>query len=305
MSSATMTKKELLLSSIKSMDTEEKVDLFVFRPLGLKIALFAKKHGITPNPITITSIFAGVGAGHLFYYENIYLNILGVLLLSLGSTLDSADGQLARMTNQCSQFGRILDGIAGYLWFVSIYLHLIVRFYPQNYDHYILVMIGLGVLSHSFQSGIADYYRNAHLSIVYGKGELERSIDLKNKYYADKSGMSFFSKIFAIFYINYTVQQESLTKNFQQLKEYFISEPEARNNEKAISAYRKFSKPLQKYCNGLTLNSRFFVIYLSLFLNEIYIYLCYEVIVLNLIAIYMISEHEYESRKLYSQLLKK
>ena len=69
----------LMMSSIKSLDTEEKVDLAIFRPLGLRIALLAKRLGITPNVITIVSVFAGVAAGHLFYYDDILINILGIL----------------------------------------------------------------------------------------------------------------------------------------------------------------------------------------------------------------------------------
>ena len=92
--------------SLKSMDTEETFDLIFYRPIGYGWALLAKKLGITPNAITIASIFLGVAAGVAFYYDNIWINIAGVILLVWADSFDSADGQLARMTKQYSRLGR-------------------------------------------------------------------------------------------------------------------------------------------------------------------------------------------------------
>ena len=55
-------------SSLKSNDTEEKIDIWFYRPIGYQIALFCAKIGMTPNTVTIISIFFGVAAGILFYW---------------------------------------------------------------------------------------------------------------------------------------------------------------------------------------------------------------------------------------------
>ncbi len=296
-----MSKEEnakLLMASIKSVDTEEKIDWVLFRPLGLRVALFAKKHSISPNTITFISIFFGILAGHLFYYPNIYINILGIISLMIGSTLDSADGQLARMTNQCSQFGRVLDGVGGYLWFVSIYLHLILRFYPESNNILFIILPAISILSHSFQAMMADYYRNSHLYYVFEKGELEDFELLRRNYDDKKSTMSIFSKIFAGLYLNYSKFQCYITKNFQAFRQLTIIKFDDKLSAELKAKYRAFSKPLQKYCNGLTLNTRFYAIYLTLFFNCFYIYLAYEIIVLNIMVIYLISKHESSIKKI-------
>ncbi len=89
-------------NSLKSLDTEEWFDLKFYRPIGYRWALMAKRLGITPNAITIASIFIGFASGCLFYFTNIWLNLAGCLLLMLADSFDSADGQLARMTKQYS-----------------------------------------------------------------------------------------------------------------------------------------------------------------------------------------------------------
>ena len=112
-------KKSGFKDSLKSMDTEETFDLIFYRPIGYAWACMAKKLGVTPNAITIASIFLGVGAGVCFYFNDLWINILGVFLLVWADSFDSADGQLARMTKQYSRIGRILDGLSGDFWFDS------------------------------------------------------------------------------------------------------------------------------------------------------------------------------------------
>lgn len=61
-------------STLKSMDTEEWFDLHFYRPIGYAWARLARKLHVTPNVITIASIFLGVGAGVCFYFNNIWWN---------------------------------------------------------------------------------------------------------------------------------------------------------------------------------------------------------------------------------------
>lgn len=296
--------KTLLAASLKSPDTEEKFDLILFRPLGLWVALFAKKMSITPNMLTFIGIFFGVLAGHLFYYNDIAINIIGIVFLMMGSTLDSADGQLARMTNQTSQLGRVLDGVGGYLWFVSIYIHLILRFYPESNNVLFIDIPVISILSHAFQSMMADYYRNAHMFFVFGKGEFENASDVKFKNDEDDTNKSGIAKLFGRIYHVYTGLQENITKNLQTLSSIVNIKFNGTMPDDIKAKYRAFSRPLQKYCNGLTLNTRFFAIYLTLFFNNFYIYLIYEVVVLNVLVFYLIRKHESECAKLNVELTK-
>src|SRR3972149_3529208 len=113
-----------IASTYKAHDVEETIDVYFYRPLGYLVARVCIPLGITPNAVTIISIFIGVAGGHLLYYRDFALNAWGIALWVAADTLDSADGQLARMTGHRSKLGRILDGLGGNIMFVSIYLHL-------------------------------------------------------------------------------------------------------------------------------------------------------------------------------------
>ena len=117
-------------ASLKSMDTEEHIDLWFYRPLGFAWAKFFARLGVSPNVVTILSIILGVTGGVLLYFGAhplLWLNYVGLFLIIWANTYDSADGQLARLTKQYSRLGRILDGVSGDLWFFAIYFALVFR----------------------------------------------------------------------------------------------------------------------------------------------------------------------------------
>lgn len=119
--------REEYRKSLKSADTEEHIDLAFYRPVGFVWAKIAARLGVSPNAITIASIFRGVAAGVLFFYPELWVNVVGMLLLVWANSFDSADGQLARMTRQYSRIGRILDGLSGDFWFAAIYIAIVLR----------------------------------------------------------------------------------------------------------------------------------------------------------------------------------
>ena len=99
--------RELYKTSIKSADTEEFLDMWFYRPLGFRCALFFRNIGIHPNVVTIISIFLGIAAGICFLQESLCWNALGILLLMWANLYDSTDGQLARITGQKTRWSEV------------------------------------------------------------------------------------------------------------------------------------------------------------------------------------------------------
>ena len=54
-------------ASLKSIETENIVDRIFYRPIGFQIARSLRNTGITPNMVTVVSIFVGAATGFLFY----------------------------------------------------------------------------------------------------------------------------------------------------------------------------------------------------------------------------------------------
>ncbi|MEG0646626.1 CDP-alcohol phosphatidyltransferase family protein [Bacteroides sp.] len=292
-----------LQASLKSADTEEWIDLLFYRPIGYRWALFFRKLNVTPNTITIASIFLGVAAGILFYFNNLWINVVGMLLLIWANMYDSADGQLARMTGQKSELGRMLDGVSGDCWFISIYVAICLRLTPQ-WSIWIWILAAAAGICHSKQAAMADYYRNIHLFFLKGKSgsELDNSIRQWEIYRSLSWKKEFVRKLFLWFYSRYTYSQEQLSPRFQRFfallrAQYGESIPTAVGQE-----FRLGSLPLMKYTNILSFNTRIVVLFISISVNLPWLYFVFELTVLNGLLIYMIRKHEIWSNYLYQKL---
>ena len=289
-----MKTKTTLQDTLKSQDTEEWIDLIFYRPIGYQWALFFKKINVMPNTVTIISIILGVAAGVLFYSTNLWINIIGMALLVWANSYDSADGQLARMTGNYSRVGRILDGVAGDFWFISIYVAICLRLTPEwSYQIWILAVI-TGYF-HTKQAAMADYIRNFHLLFVKGKkgSELDDSKNLNEqaKHLTWKS--NFIEKLFMTGYIPYTKEQEKWTPRLQSFKhaladKFGDNEPPTDFREE----FRQASRPMMKYTNILSFNTRAIVLFISLFAGVPWIYFVFELTIMNILLIYMLRKYE-------------
>ena len=238
--------KKKYLATLKSPETEDWLDYRVVRPACYFLAVLFAKLDIHPNAVTIASMFIGAASCLFFYHGSFYyegwsglwLNVVGVVLLCVADLLDCTDGQLARLTGKKSRLGRILDGMAGFTWFIPIYVMLMFRFY----NHHSLEFGWLGIpdteqnaliatavvtalaLYSGFacmgpQQRLADYYIQIHLFMLKGdKGsELDSSEQQQRAYDETPDEGNRLWKYFLRTYIDYTRKQEKSTPEFQRL----------------------------------------------------------------------------------------
>jgi len=296
--------KELLKASFKSDDTEEWLDIHFNRPIGLCWALFFRKIHVHPNVITIISMFLGAASGFMFYYHDVMHNIVGVLLLMFANFYDSADGQLARLTNQKTQLGRMLDGLSSDVWYISIYACLAMRmmcdyipFTTVTWGVWIWLIIAFsGLVGHSRQCALADYYRNIHLYFIKGKEESE--LDTFNQQreileQVPKKG-NFWQRAFIWGYGNYCKGQERRTPEFQKfITALRIKYPNYSDIPTTLrEEFKEGSFPLMKYTNMLTFNVRSIIMYVACIIDMPWIYFLCEIVVFNMIYVGMRVSHE-------------
>ncbi len=306
--------KENLQASFKSNDTEEWLDVHFTRPIGLVFALFWNKLGVHPNAITILSIFLGAAAGVMFYYTDLCHNLMGVVLLMLANFCDSTDGQMARLTSKKTLVGRVLDGASGDVWFISIYLAIVFRLWNQlipgtdvQWGFIGFALAGIaGLICHSTQSMMADYYRQIHLFFLKGKegSELDNS-EQQMKVYDETPKSKLYARIFFKTYAGYCKKQERRTPHFQRFFKAW-NEAVERNGREALEPIRQRflegSRPLMPYTNILTFNTRAICLYITCLLNCPWVYLLFEITVMTVLYIYMHHKHETLCRELTGEL---
>jgi phosphatidylglycerophosphate synthase len=150
--------------AFKSVEIEELADVYFFRPLGSLIARAGRATGITPSGLTITGALIGMAAGVLLYDER--LGLVAFALLILHSIVDSADGQLARMTGQVTELGRVLDAAGGYVTHVAIFLAIGANLLHRGWSASILVWMLLAGIATAIHAQMYVYYRDSYIAAV-------------------------------------------------------------------------------------------------------------------------------------------
>ena len=306
--------KKGIEASYKSMDTEEFLDIHFNRPIGYLWALFFQRLDVHPNVVTILSFFLGIGAGVMFYYPDLLHSIIGIGQLMWANHFDSCDGQLARLTGKKTLWGRMLDGLAGDVWFVAIYMALCLRLQDDamplglcggvewGWRIWLLGAVA-GLLCHTRQCALADYYRNIHLFYLKGNegSELDNSRQQRENFRRLPWKGNVWWKLFLFFYGRYTHGQERVTPAFQRLHAWVKQQYGDRIPQAFRDDFRRHSLPLMKYTNILTFNTRAIVLYLSVLTAVPYVYFLFEVTVLTAIYCYMHYRHERMCTVLYHQ----
>ena len=322
-----------IYQTLKSAETEDWLDYHVVRPICYYCARgFASLH-IHPNMVTVLSMFFGAGSCVFFvhgswYYEGVsglMANVIAIILLLVADILDCTDGQLARMTGQKSHLGRILDGIAGFVWFTPIYLALVIRFHHHHSLEFglfgisdtsqnvliatlVVFFLGLysGVVGLAGQQRLADYYIQVHLFFL--KGEKGSELDASGRQQEIYDQMSWkghlLEKAFQYSYIGYTKMQESATPQLQRLLKTLH---EKYGNAAAIppairEKLHSSSLSLMPWNGLLTFNFRSFWLFLFCLIDVPVCNFLFEIIAMGLLTLYVNRRHEAFCRRIADQL---
>lgn len=143
---------------------------YINRRLGRIFAAAAHARGLSPNQVTVISAVATLsGLAFLTLTDpTTGTAVLVAVLLALGYALDSADGQLARLTGKGSAAGEWLDHTVDAFKEGSIHLCILVcwwRFLDLG-NAWLIVPLVFQVLGtvHFFSSLLMDHLRRAHRS---------------------------------------------------------------------------------------------------------------------------------------------
>ena len=278
-------------ASLKSIETENVVDRVFYRPIGFQIARLLRGTGITPNMVTVISIFVGAAAGLCFYHADLRWAIYGILFLVCANILDCVDGQLARLTGIKSEIGRILDGFAGDIWFTCIYVAFALRLANEYGSYWFFVPAFMSGFSHLAQANITDYYKTLHLYFISkDKGAEFQSLEqVEAKHKEFKYGIN---KFFYCLYRWYTMLQVTSTPTLQRMLAHLHSRYGDDIPQDVRVAFRKKSRQLMHVIDLLTFNGRTLVMFVIVLTGQVWAYYAYEIVVLNSVLVYALKNHE-------------
>ena len=320
-------------ATLKSSETEDWLDLHVIRPFCYYCALAFAKFDVHPNTVTIWSMVIGAASAIFFgcgsfYYSGTWgfvMNLIAILLLMIADIFDCTDGQLARMTGKKSRLGRILDGVAGFAWFIPIYHALVYRFYLHHDLEFswlgiadtqenaliataVVYVLGIisGVCGLAGQQRLADYYIQVHLFFLKGKkgSELDNSVRQQEIYDQMGSETSWGERYFQKSYIDYTKKQEKVTPQFQRLMQTLRQKFGSTDNIPASvrQEFHDASLPVIFWNGLLTFNFRSFWLFLFCLLDVPVMNFLWEIVAMGLLCCYVNRRHEAFCKKIADDL---
>ncbi len=154
-----------------SVNLVEPINRYIQDPIAKQIVGFLKGTLVTPNQVTYFSVLMGFASGYAFSFASSTFLILGGILLEVTLVLDCVDGQLARAKGMASDWGRLIDGIAGYFAYLAVVVGLIKGF-PEH-AQVLKIIAGLIIL----RAISYDYYKQSlGILLVHGYDGMEREI---------------------------------------------------------------------------------------------------------------------------------
>ncbi|MBF0207159.1 MAG: CDP-alcohol phosphatidyltransferase family protein [Oligoflexia bacterium] len=295
--------------SIKSPDTEEKLDLLLYRPIGFIFAKIGQILHSTPTHLSLLGLITGVVGGWLyFYHESTISLVLGPILFVISGIFDSSDGQLARLTGQSSQLGLILDGICDNFVFASVYIFSTLATKEiYGYGNWIFLVMLLAGFCHSFQSAILDFYHREYLYFGYGKTEKG---DYWNPTIAEaqnniKESKKFREKIFHKLRYSWIYQQQTLSgrlpKNRLKMRTIILNSADPKRSD-FMNAYKKHNLKMLTLWRIGGPNFHTVMIIIFVLFRHFDLYLIYvDLIGINLILLVNKKIQEHQDKKLYNQ----
>ena len=302
----TETPSSRVAATYKAREVEGVLDLYFYRPIGLRLAEFFAQLKMTPTAVTLLGGICGVVAGHLYYYRDLRINIVGMALHVCANTLDNADGQLARLTHRETRKGRIIDSVADHLVFASIYVHLTLRCFLEDPSPAIWLLALAAGISHALQGAAADYYRSTYLYFAASgvRTGLDSSSGVRSEYQTLSWHQRPWDKLLFALYLNFIRQQEMLAPHLKKLRDRASELFHGQIPAWLLERYRNLAGPMLKWWGLLMTNTRMLVLFALLLIGQPIYFFWFELIPLNLLFVYLIFREETMAESMQEVALK-
>lgn len=149
-------------------ELQDPLNLYFYHPLAARLARLLRPTGISPNMVSVMSLFALIAAAFAFTGLAWPANALtGFAFMLAWHVIDGADGDLARMTGRASATGELVDGVCDYAGNVILYFA-----FAFMLDDWIgawawILAVAAGA-SHIVQTNHAETQRRLYLWRAYG-----------------------------------------------------------------------------------------------------------------------------------------
>ncbi len=154
------------------------IDRYIIRKISGFITGFLIRTPITPNQVTIISLILGIISGVFFSLGEYTYTITAGLLYFLSTVFDQCDGEVARLKQMETEFGRKLDIIVDAIANAAIVAGITFALYQTNGSGFIIIIGILAMTGISISIILATYFSHKNKKDTGTKEMLDK---LNNK----------------------------------------------------------------------------------------------------------------------------
>lgn len=284
-------------ASLKAIEAEELLDLVLYRPLAFLLTRVVQNTRISPNQISVASLFFGLLAGWLFWVGSPAAGVLAAASYFACNVLDCADGQLARVRGTSSPFGFAVDGSIDYLASTAVFVGMAHNLAVQRPGHWNWYWISTAAgLLYAWQCAILDRKRHEWMHIVHGRRrdtqkEIEWMKEHFERYRRERSHA--FERLLILIYLTYMGVWTRLTPHNAQ----------ADRAMPPRELWAECNRPVLKLALAAGPTTQMTAIMLAGLFNRADVYLWATLLLGNLYALFVIGVQWRASRKLQALLV--
>ncbi len=146
----------------RTSDIEEITNLYFIHPISNRLTPVLASLHVSPNAVSFAGMTFGILAAISYYhYQDVKWAIAGFVLMILWHIMDGTDGQLARLTNSQSEFGKVIDGICDYTTFIAVYSALALALSAQ-FGGWIWILAVSAGICHAVQAAAYEVQRQEY-----------------------------------------------------------------------------------------------------------------------------------------------
>lgn len=134
------------------------IDRYIIRKISGFISGFLSRTPVTPNQVTIISLILGIISGVLFSLGEYTYTITAGLLYFLSTVFDQCDGEVARLKQMETEFGRKLDIIVDAIANAVIVIGITFALYKTGGSGFIIITGILAITGISMSILLATYF---------------------------------------------------------------------------------------------------------------------------------------------------
>jgi hypothetical protein len=236
--------------SLKPLDVEEPVDVWVHRPLAFLLAKLLLPTRISPNLVTVVSMLLGLAALAVMQSQFPgHMPVAGACVFA-SAVADCADGQLARMRGTSSALGRMLDGAADFVVSIAVVgggAAVVLRAHSSSWREFVLCALAIAAtgVTGSFHTASYDHYKNVYLRLTHAKYQEGEDLSAARRRHAAASDPSIWVRMAWPIYLYYLKSQVDYLRKYDPYTSCQLDQlPDYSPQRAAI--YAKFNAPLMR-----------------------------------------------------------